>query len=101
MVAVPEIVVIVEEKVKLKMQVCDLLLLCSIIVVVSFRSGCRSGGGWSCGVGGACGVGGGGGDNCDRHSVEEVLETILQDQVSENKHSKAGVFKYIIMEIPL
>ena len=43
MVAVPEIVVIVEEKVKLKMQVCDLLLLSSI-VVVSFRSVCRSGG---------------------------------------------------------
>ena len=42
MVAVPEIVVIVEEKVKLKMQVCDLLLLSSI-VVVSFRSVCRSG----------------------------------------------------------
>ena len=42
-VAVPKIVVIVEEKVKLKMQVCDLLLLSSI-VVVSFRSVCRSGG---------------------------------------------------------
>ena len=43
MVAGPEIVVIVEEKVKLKMQVCDLLLLSSI-VVVNFRSVCRSGG---------------------------------------------------------
>ena len=42
MVAVPEIVVIVEEKVKLKMQVCDLLLLSSIVVVVV--SVCRSGG---------------------------------------------------------
>ena len=49
------------------MQLCDLLLLSSI--VVSFRSFCRSGGGWSCGVGGDCGVGGGGGDNCGRHSV--------------------------------
>ena len=45
MVAVPEIVGIVEEKVKLKMQVCDLLLLSSIVVVVvSFRSVCISGG---------------------------------------------------------
>ena len=43
MVAVPDIVVTVEEKVKLKMQLCDLLLLSSI-VVVSFRSVCRSGG---------------------------------------------------------
>ena len=44
MVAVPEIVVTVEERVKLKMQLCDLLLLSSIVVVVSFRSVCRSGG---------------------------------------------------------
>ena len=48
---------------------CDFLLLSSIVVVVSFRSGCRIGVGCSCGVGGACGVGGGGGDNCVRHSV--------------------------------
>ena len=33
--------------------------------------------------------------------VEEVSENILQDQVSENIHSKAGVFKYILIEIPL
>ena len=42
-VTVTVVVVVVEEKVKLKMQVCDLLLLSSI-VVVSFRSVCRSGG---------------------------------------------------------
>ena len=33
--------------------------------------------------------------------LEEVSENKLQDQVSENIHSKAGVVKYIIMEIPL
>ena len=33
--------------------------------------------------------------------LEEVPMNILQDQVSLNIHSKAGVFKYIIMEIPL
>ena len=32
---------------------------------------------------------------------EEVWENILQDHVSENIHSKAGDFKYIMMEIPL
>ena len=38
---------------------------------------------------------------CKSNVLEEVLEIILQDQVSENVHSKAGVFKYIIMKIPL
>ena len=33
--------------------------------------------------------------------IEEVSMNILQDQVSLNIHSKAGVFKYITMEIPL
>ena len=33
--------------------------------------------------------------------VEEVSENIVQDQVSENIHSKADVLKYIKMEIPL
>ena len=33
--------------------------------------------------------------------LEEVPMNILQYQVSLNIHSKAGVFKYIIMEIPL
>ena len=33
--------------------------------------------------------------------VEEVSMSILSDQVSLNIHSKAGVFKYIIIEIPL
>ena len=32
---------------------------------------------------------------------EEVSENILEDPVSENIHSKAGFFKYIVMEIPL
>ena len=34
-------------------------------------------------------------------TVEEVSEDILQEQVWENIHSKAGVLKYILMEIPL
>ena len=33
--------------------------------------------------------------------IEEVSENILQYQVSKNIRSKAGVLKYIIMEIPL
>ena len=33
--------------------------------------------------------------------VEEVSMNILPDQVSLNIHSKAGVFKYINLEIPL
>ena len=33
--------------------------------------------------------------------IEEVSENILQYQVLENIRSKAGVLKYIIMEIPL
>ena len=49
------------------MQVCDLLLLSIILVVVSFRSGCRRVVCLSCGVFGAVGFSGGGGDNCDRH----------------------------------
>ena len=32
--------------------------------------------------------------------VEEVSINILQDQVSLEKNSNAGVFKYIVMEIP-
>ena len=35
------------------------------------------------------------------NQVEAVSENILQDQVSENIHSKASVFKYIIMVITL
>ena len=35
------------------------------------------------------------------HKVEEVSEIIFQDELLENIHSKAGVFKYIILEIPL
>ena len=31
--------------------------------------------------------------------VEEVSENIVQDQVSENIHSKAGVLNYFTMEI--
>ena len=33
--------------------------------------------------------------------TEEVLENKLQHQMSENIHSKAGVFKNITLEIPL
>ena len=33
--------------------------------------------------------------------LEEVPMYILQDQVSLNIHSKAGVFKYIMIEIPV
>ena len=32
--------------------------------------------------------------------VQDVPMNILQDQVCLNIHSKAGVFKYILMEIP-
>ena len=35
------------------------------------------------------------------HCLEEVSENILQEQVTENIHSKAGVFTYIMMKFPL
>ena len=31
----------------------------------------------------------------------KVSENIVQDQVLENRHSKAGVLKYIKMEVPV
>ena len=36
----------------------------------------------------------------NQYSQEEMTTNILQDQVSLNIHSKAGVFKKIITEIP-
>ena len=37
----------------------------------------------------------------NQYSQEEMTMNILQDQVSLNIHSKAGVFKYIMIEIPV
>ena len=63
---------------------CDLLLLSSIVVVVSFRSGCRRVVCLSCGVFGAVGLIGGGGDNCDRHGSSYFVgmpSSLLSTQV--------------------